>query len=378
MPAWDKAVNVFVGFARLIRWAIIAFVLGAVGVSMFADVALGYPILLKNNYPTCGACHVAPGGGGVVTGYGRDAGAGLLATYKKKYEEMPIGGYVRNLPDWLYVGGNQRYINANVWSEQYDAHQKFLMQADVELAVKPTEGVTIAATAGVYGPEQKKEFRRHYMKLAIGEHVSLRGGRFIANYGVNAPDHTLPTRQLLGLGQGQETYNVEGHLMTPYGEATITGVYGGEAQVSLAAREGYGVRTDSRHGVVARGAVFAGDRAQLGVSYLGLASKVTGSYRQAFGGHAIIGFTESLYLWADASRVFEDGRTFDVYAGRAGWEVWRGVHLSLVGDGVNRAPKGGVQLQLFPRPHYELLAEWKRTAYGPPVDTGVLMFNHYL
>lgn len=338
--------------------------------AMLADVAFGYSENVRHGYTSCGACHVAPGGGGALSAYGRSTVEDVQATFALAGESNPISGAVE-LPEWLALGGDARYVNVNVHGER-DLHRKFLMQRDVELAVK-IGNVTAGGSVGVYGEAKTREFRRNYVKVNAGDHVSVRAGRFSPAFGINVPDHTVPTRALLGLGQGSETYAGELALTSQWGEAIATATFGQDTEAHLSNGAGYDFWSEGQTGFVGRLAAFLGSSAQVGASYLGVSS--FDDWRQVYGAHAIVGFTDQLWLLAELDRKFENGESMDIAMGRAGYELVHGLHVIGMGEFAGDYRAGGAALQWFPRPHLELLAEWKRSAQG---NSYVFMFHHYL
>lgn len=361
--------------ARL-GWSIVVAVLLLIGwaLSMLvSSIGMAYPENVRHGYPACASCHVSPGGGGATTPYGRDAAA-LLSTWKYEGEQDPGFGLVE-LPEWLMLGGDVRYIDASRWADGQYARRGFVMQRDMEVALRPTRELVIGASAGTYGPDQQPELRRNYVGLTLFDQLTLRGGRFVPAYGINFPDHTLPTRAGLGLGQGQESYNTEASYVGPYGETIFTAIYGRATNVLGSSRSGYGVATDSLSGFAGRSAVFVGDRAQLGLSFLNLASQQ--QYRQAFGAHALVGFTASLYLAAEYDKRFEAGATADVAYGKLGLEVVQGLHVFGTGQTLGTERGGGAGIQWFPRPHIEVLGEWKRLFIEQRYTDGANLLLHY-
>lgn len=344
--------------------------------TFMSSIAFGFPENVRHGYPSCSSCHVAPSGGGAVTAYGRGASQSIMSTWGRVGEEA-IGQGIWEPPDWLEVGGDFRYINANLRGPGYDDHKKFAMQYDLELAFSPVKPITFVASYGYYGPDRIAEWRRNYLKLQISDMVSLRAGRFMPAYGIGFADHRLPTRAGLGLGEGDETYNIEAALISSFGEIFVAGVFGDETSVGLNDGAGYAVASDSRSGVVAKAALFLGPRSQLGASVMGLSS--VDHYRQAFGPYVIVGITDSIYFLGEYDRRFEDGKTADLAAGRLGFEAWRGVHLSLIGDVEGLRHAAGAQFQWLPRPHWEFLAEAKRSILlDEAIDSGILMLHYYL
>src|SRR5437868_4357633 len=105
-----------------------------IGILCLADVALSFPEFTRHNYQQCSTCHASPTGGGALTPYGRGISEEALSTWSYTGAASPF--YTGSLPSWLMVGGDTRYININSTDRAsgQSSHQKFLMQADGELA----------------------------------------------------------------------------------------------------------------------------------------------------------------------------------------------------------------------------------------------------
>lgn len=364
---------------RRMGYTLIVLVLLALVVTVLtATIAFAFPENVRHGYPSCAACHVSgAAGGGAVNAYGRSAAAEFMSTWATRGEENVMPGV--EAPDWLHVGGDQRYIGVRVTSPQFETFKHFPMQRDFELALQPIKPVTIGGSFGYYGPDKLQEVRRSYLKLQFGDHLSVRAGRFMPAYGIMFPDHRLPTRSGLGFGEGQETHNLEVSLTSGFGEITATGVYGTET--SLLGRSDHGYTVDSSYdsGLVVRSALFVGDSTQLGASCLALSSY--DSARTAHGVFALVGFTKHLYLLAEYDRQFKDGTATDLATAKLGFEPIKGVHVAALGDMLSTQRAAGASLQWFPRPHWELLGEFKRSfavATEDFVDSGVLMVHYYL
>lgn len=352
-----------------------------------SDIALSFPANVRGGYPTCAGCHVQNDGGGAVTKYGRDTIPQRMATWKMKYEQEPLHGAARgNWPEWLSVGGDVRYVNVSAHgSDGFQYHNKFFMQRDVELAVHANEHITVAASAGIYGPDEgtgkEIEIRRHYLKLQLNPYVGMRVGHFVPAYGIEEADHELPTRKRLGLGQGQEVYAAQAFVQTEWGEAFITGVAGKETTVEATKTKGYQTDQDSSpRGAVGKVAAFIGDKTQLGVSVMNL-SLGEGIFRHAVGGFVLTGvpWDEKTYFMGEFDRVTEAGVARNVAMTRSGYEVIRGIHLLSTWELDDKAQSPGLALQWFPRPHFEFLGQYKHTINeGTTVDSGTLMFHYYL
>lgn len=355
---------------------------GIMACTYASDVALAFPFQVKNGYPGCGACHVAPGGGGALTGYGRMTVPDKMATWAARHEEEPLHGITRgNWPEWLMVGGDVRYINVTQKAPGLERHVKFFMQRDVELALQLNEHITVGGSAGIYGPDEgtgeEVEFRKHYLKLGITPNVGVRLGRFPVAYGVAEPDHTLPTRK--GLGQGSEVYAGEAAVTTRWGELIATAVAGSETTIKATDKKGYEAGDGYPKGFAARAAAYFLGKGQAGVS--GLRYDLgEGIYRTAGSAHVQTGITGSTYLLAEVGRIKETGSEAETVAmTRLGWEFLKGVHLLQTYEMEGDSHSPGIGLQWFPRPHWEVSAQAKRTLHdGDFVDSGILQFHYYL
>lgn len=351
-------------------WLVVSIVLFVlVLVLWMSGIAVAFPENIRHGYPSCASCHVSgPAGGGALTPYGRNAAATFLSTWAAKDEENLASGLVP-LPSWLAVGGDQRSVIA-----QTSAGRRFVpMQYDAELAVSPVPELTVAGSAGLYGPDHQLEYRRLYAKLSFADTLAVRAGRFMPAYGIGWPDHRLPTRQGLGFGEGRESYNTEASVTGELGEFVLTQVFGDSAAVNLLPEgQGYNVDTE-RAGVVMRGAVYLGDRVQLGASRLALSTE--DAALEAYGVHLLAAANDWVYLLGEYDRAFDGTSARDVAAGKLGVEVVRGLHVSLLGERDGDELGAGAQVQWFPRPHFELLTECKRIHNA---NFGVLLFHHYL
>lgn len=188
----------------------------------------------------CNQCHFAPAGGGLITGYGRDAAGEELSTWEGD------GGFLHgavDLPSWLALGGDLRgmVLSHDAGDPRGAKLRAFPMQADVHARVALGSSLSVAATAGylgqvrdadelqhpnVYQPASGYRFisREHYVMwrpAALGPYV--RAGRFFAPFGLRLAEHTVYTRRDVGLGMLQETYGVSGGVVRKGWELHLTG-----------------------------------------------------------------------------------------------------------------------------------------------------------
>lgn len=384
----DETARAVVGI--LWRLAIVSLLLVAlaVGFVVIAGLALAYPEMARHGYDACSGCHVAPSGGGLLTGYGRSAGPTLHSTWALAGEEEPSLGLAPPAPDWLLVGGDVRTIAMRVSAGETVTTRAFPMQLEGELGLSPLPPLTVVASAGRYGEAGREEFRRAYVKLAhafgaSGWRLAGRAGRFMPAYGLEMVDHRLATRAGLGLGEGAETFAAEFTAANEdVGELALTRIVGSDLACELDERGGR-LASDTPAGLAARAAIYLAGHGQLGVSALWRGDELAAAGERTIGAHLTLGVTE--WLWGLAELDYRlasaEAEGFAVGMARVGVEPWRGVQLVAVASFADRLVTGGGQLAWLPRPHLEFVLEATRTLAAPdaiPVDALLLLSHFYL
>lgn len=358
---------------RALIWAVFVSVLALIAGGFWARRSSAYPENIRHGYDSCSTCHVSPVGGGALTPYGRGATEAFLSSWSREGEGNPGYGTIP-IPDWLEIGGDARGVAIAGQTRRY-----IPMQDDVEVAVKIPQlpGITVDASAGIYGPDHQVQYRRNYIKADLHKRLSIRAGRFMPAFGINLPDHTSVTRESMGLGEGDESYNAEVAWITPGGEAIGTFIYGGKATITADPNKGYDAPPTDMTGAALRNAVYIGSSTQVGLSYLGVSNFT--DWRQAYGGFVQTGILTRAYALAEYDRKFESGKTSDLAMAKFGLELYQGLMATVQGDLENLTKEARLGLQWFPRPHWELVLEGRRSYQQiGSVDTGVLMLHHYL
>ncbi len=97
----------------------------------------------------CNQCHYAPGGGGLINSYGRDAD-GELSSFGGEGEFLH--GAVQ-LPAWLALGGDLRggFVDQDVQDPDGNAVAVFPMQADLAARVALPLGLSVSGILGLRG-----------------------------------------------------------------------------------------------------------------------------------------------------------------------------------------------------------------------------------
>lgn len=361
--------------------AIIALALAVIAAVMLAaGMALAFPEMVRHGYDSCGACHQAEGGAGILTGYGRSAGPPLTSTWSARGEETPTFGLGPEPPGWLFVAGDVRSVAVRS-DTPGDAGRFIPMQADAELAVEPVSGLILGAGLGSYGPQRERETRRVEARLGgFGGAAALRIGRFAPAFGLAVADHRIPTRAALGLGEGGEVWAAEATLRGELGDVVATAIAGARARLDLGGPGGSALTSDEPSGGAVRSCAFLAGRGQACASILRLRSPA-GARREAFGGHVALAPLPWLWLLAEADRRFDGASARDLAFARAGVEPWRGVELALIATRDGPGLGGGGQVVWMPRPHLEFVVEATRDRADPaadPVDMALLLSHFYL
>jgi hypothetical protein len=194
---------------------------------------------LSTGVARCNQCHYAPGGGGLLTSFGRDAVGEELSTFGG--DGRLLHGAV-TLPSWLALGADLRgaFVAQDVQDPAGPTVAVFPMQADASARVALPGGLSVAGTVGFRGQARDPDVlvpaqnyqpvstsrlvsREHYLMLqpeALGTY--LRVGRFFAPFGLRFAEHNLYLRRDLGFDQLRETYNVSGGVIERAWELHVT------------------------------------------------------------------------------------------------------------------------------------------------------------
>lgn len=325
-----------------------------------------FPEMVRHGYVNCTSCHFNPNGGGILNEYGRVQSEQLLSNSSEDGEGNPLHGLAPSKMGMFSVGGDFRAIQVFQKSLKTQAVNFMFMQGDTEVAANGNQWALVG-TLGL-DPSMNVFSRRHYALYQPNEKLPffVKFGKFIPAYGINLPDHIVVTRDGIGLGQGTDTYGLEVAWLGEYTDLFAA------------------VLVNDPKGVTIRGSVNLSDRYKVGASYL------RDNNHALFGPYAILGFTPKLFALLEW-----DFELTDVSAGGAGYarldyEIIRGFHAYVTGEWQRKNFKvqsgtlawgGGVQF--FPRPHFELRAEYSKRhdvalTGGALADFGWLLMHYYL
>jgi hypothetical protein len=337
-------------------------------VCVWSSVAHAYPETIRHGYPSCSGCHVAPGGGGALTAYGRmEAGATLSS-----------GSSTCGLweSDYLDAGADFRFLNLNARQGATRIHKKFPMAAEGELAFHPVPRATIAATVGTYGPDQKQEYRRHYVMFQPLDGLYLSAGKKLPSFGINGVDHTAYVRSRTGFGEGTERYGWEVFYIHDRFE-TSAGYFVGSS-LDLKSRSEEMTIANPTEETVIRSSWFPTTKSQLGLSL-----RWTGKEElQAFGTHAVIAPFPSLVLSLEgiSQNGSEIGKREVISDEKISLEVARGVLPYLGHEYAPKTNRFRIGIQWLIIRGLEIEGRLRRTLQerAPPADEASGILHVYL
>ncbi len=359
-----------------------------------ASNAYAFPEMVRHGYSNCTSCHASPSGGGILNAYGRSTSQAVLSAYGKEQESLPLYG-IAPLPEAFQIQAFVRGIQTYQDTPQARSGDSQFMQADLEASAVMDQFTVVASggldpnsLSGKPATESKLLSREHYVMFRPAnpalENTSLRLGKFMMDYGIHEPNHTVSTRQGLGWGPYAETYNLELGFQGERISGALTGVLGRPERRLV----------KSEQGLAMTGAYHLAEKYKLGLSFFQGYS--TGSSRQVAGPYGILGFTERLYLLSEWDWQFRHGTSSTssgnsgfVSFNRLGYEVIPGLHFYLehqndfsrLGDPRSLDHSFAPGILFYPRPHFEFQAQMGRD-YNAVLDqsetSGFLMGSFYL
>ncbi len=348
----------------------------------------------------CNQCHFAPGGGGLLTNYGRDAVGEELSTFPGN------AGFLYDsikLPSALVLGGDFRgaFVAQDVNESSGTRTAAFPMQADLQARVTIWDGLSITASGGLRGQKRANAqdvpfqnyqpistsrlvSREHYISwqpLRGGQGTYLRAGRYYAPFGLRLAEHITYIRRDLGFNQLEETYNLSEGYVTNTWEGHLT-VFApdfarhiGSNQAGLA---GYVERrVFAETGSVAAQARYASGPGASRMTVGGVAKYYWAP------GRALLMAEGNLVNWA-----VDNGISRNQFVGAAGVAVLpcRGVMVTLLGErnqedlAVRPAAWNAATglLSWFPLPHVELQMMGRLQFPGAATSAKTFLFQiHY-
>lgn len=353
------------------------------------SAAQAFPENVRHGYVNCTSCHVSPSGGGALTPYGRSLSSELMSTWSYKNEEGFLHGAIKEdkMPEWLMIGGDLRGVQTHADTPQFTEDKFYNMQEDIEVAVRKGI-VTLDLEYGHIEDPGNPHWgsRRYYAMVSITDEWTVRVGRFFPQFGLNIPDHYVPTRRSLGFDSSQPISQERNAIEAAWnGEnwsafATVSQMPG---EIAVTRREtGTSLQLNRN----------LGDSSKVGASvWYGSNDQMS---REMFGVHGILGFTKTLFLlsefdhqWSDPKPNGAETRGFFAF-NRLGFEFHKGLIAFLqaeysqsnLSSNASATDAYGPGLQFFPRPHFEFEGVWRKTrnrVQGADFTDYGFLFLHY-
>lgn len=322
--------------------------------NLWAAVVFAFPFMVTEGYTSCTSCHVSASGGGILTNYGRAQSKEILSTWGSDKE-------IFEYPEALAVQADIRHLTFRTKKIK----EQFLMQKELQLAVKPLADVTLVGSYGEYGLLNTHEFRTNYILIDFNEFVHVRAGHYVYYPGLNLPDHTTA----ISPGEGTESYNADLRLSSSVGELTASAIFGDQRSITGTPKNGYQL-----------------DKEKTGYGF----KMVTYPMR-----NSIIGYNFSSYLDVqqgpfgiigsdDLSLLFQyNFAVVESFYTELGYIPFKGIRFSTGAEGKRQAGIWStgyfLQANWFPRPHWEILTKFDRSYYNlEPTDRLLTMLHFYL
>lgn len=372
------------------------------GVTLFvaAGRAEAYPWMNRHGYTGCATCHADPSGAGLLTPYGRAQSELLLSTRythaEAEDEPSRFSGQlfgIGPLPEELLVGGWLRsgYIWNSVDGHLVD-HRYLLMRADLgaqvnvgkfrangSLGIASSDSRPLSQQAALTNNAGAANLvsREHWVGLDLADDaVLVRAGRINLPFGLRNIEHTSWVR-----AETRTDFNqAQQHgAAIAYNSASFRT----EGMLVLG---NFQMRPDvyRERGIVGYAELALNDHTTAGISVLATraaadVSNPKETFRQAHGAFARISFWTPLVFLVEADALITSASGSGTSVGYTGflqadYEVLRGLHLALTGEGLRR-PKAGSDIgaggwatvSWFFLPHFDARVDVvRRSGLGAP------------
>lgn len=328
-----------------------------------APAASAEPKFLAKQYTRCGACHINPAGGGLLSAYGRSLSHRELSTTGDRSgnppdpaagsgEEAFLWGALGRRLGPLALGIELRPSHLQYSSGGVSVGRNLLMAANVHGALQANDWIAYAQL----GREPTATGARvvsyeHWVGRQPERGVGFRVGRFLPAYGVRFADHTSYNRSLLGLAQRDQVYGVE---VSHSSERVLS-------QVSIGPGRAESLLDDDGSEALlatARVQVDVGARTAVAISARHDADSDVTASRTAAG--AAIGHAPTAWwtTWTQVDRQSSRGRASYQLTHETAIEAYRGVWVTVspqlrlgTGDARNDLRRLAIGTVLLPRTH---------------------------
>jgi hypothetical protein len=354
----------------------------------FAESGQAFPTLTRKGYTSCATCHYNPSGGGALTAYGKYIAQEVYGTFNDSSNAIPfmvtpkyeVGAFEEPL---LVAQGMIRAVQVLSDGAKVRTYKTNRMQLDLELGLAKN-GWQALATIGprldsaIPGESEKSTLstRRWWIGRVILEYA-IRAGKFMPEFGINHPNHNIPTRKGLFFNHNEEPQLVQATKFSETFDYTI-GYLQGSKNTELADKKGASATVAYKTGM-----------SRYGVSALSMRLRdVDGTEEDAAGGvFAQIGHLQHYYLLAELDRKEKSrlGKKIrsNLGYGELGWEFGKGMSTYLSyefthGLDEKRIVKTpSVGFLIYPVTHTEIALQMGRS-YLRSSDYGMVAANRGL
>lgn len=353
-----------------------------------SESVLSFSEMSRHGYVSCTACHISPSGGGLLNLYGRGISKEVLSRWSKEGEENFTFGAI-NTNEKIILGAFVRGLQFHRETTTVKEGRPIVMQADFEAAYVEDNWAT-AAALGLQSYRKNGDrklrpaSRRHYFLYRFEDVNHIRVGKFQKFFGLNDPNHNLFVRRDLGLIQDSESYNLEYSFLSESYSFYGTWIFGNDGDLYATTRE---------KGATVSVSYFFWDRQKVGLSYLKAADDA--AERAVSGLWGVVAVGKNFYLLSEYNLQNRLPKTTSRQQGyvtshKLNYEVSKGLipylileksHLDTSSD-QNLRSGHGIGLQFFPRPHFEVVAQWQKEKLDNVRDSNVdfawIMLNFFL
>lgn len=374
--------------------ALVSTVAAALALAVVPAVAAGYPqYQFSSETATCGECHHASAGAGLLTDWGRS----------ELGDTLSMGGDGRLLhsidePAWLAVGGDLRVAALVNDTGSADGAEVAVFPMQLDLAARvAADRVAVTLVAGVRSAARDSDTagdggggaralgfisREHFVTYESNEATwQVRGGRFAAPFGLRLADHTAYVRRYTGHGLYEETYGVGWSRLQGATDLHVTGFVSDVVQLGAPPVGGAAAMLERRwatSALIVSARVTGGADDVRGLADVAVKRWLAGP-KLLLMGEVAAGYQ---YL-----REAAEGRPQIVgYAGPV-WFPTRGINLALAAEvyaadvrlAEDNRYAGSAVLSVMPIAHVELLLNARYQRIGTDAHAAMAMFQlHYL
>ncbi len=342
--------------------------------------ARAFPEMTRHGYAQCTACHLSPSGGGVLTAYGRQMAEEVLSTWSYKGEGQVLHGALKKdrSEKGLLIGGDVRSVQTHRKNSSVRAGRFFLMQANLDVAYQKDKYAAFISVGQIEEPlsgrvQGNLNATKYYGMVNLTDAWALRAGRFAPAFGLNIADHVLVTKQGLGLHPWLQYDTAETSLLTENWSLF--------AGVSKTANNTPAILQEDA--ISLQGTYNFGERFKVGAS--GWYGEGDSNIRRLYGVNAILGFTHQLYNLTEVDFSRDSKRDGMFAMSRLGYEMHKGLvpyvqyqhqqtDLENTGAITRHYTFGG---HFFPRPHFELSAQWSKVHTPKELTDDAYVMAHY-